>query len=130
VFKKQEIHFPRLTYPTRWIETGEDKVEEYIIPEDEKSRVLDELYPFEPVPELTEMMFDLHEEKLFQVRDYLVLRGQDMDLLVSPYFLNSGGTVIDWMPQDFKPGKTVARKIRGESISMLTMPAGPQPTCH
>jgi hypothetical protein len=130
MFKKKRTMPPRLTYPTRTIGAGTQAVEEYVIPEEDKARVLNDLYPFEPVPELTEMMFDLHEEKLFQVRDYLVLRGQDMDLLVSPYFFNSGGTVIDWMPQDFKPGETLARKIRGESISVLTIPAGPQPTCH
>ncbi len=130
MFKNRRIILPRLSYPTRIIGSGTVAVEEYVIPEEDKARVLDKLYPFEPVPELTETMFDLHEEKLFQVRDYLVLRGQDMDLLVSPYFLNSGGTVIDWMPRDFKPGETLARKIRGESISVLTIPAEPQPTCH
>ena len=121
---------PRLTYPTRWIETGGDRVEEYIIPEDEKGRVLDELYPFEPVPGLGEQMFDLHEEKKFQVREFRVLRGEAMDLLVSPYYFRSGGTVIDWMPASFKPGRTLERKIRGESLSILTVSLGPKEACH
>jgi len=126
VFKK----LPRLIYPTRWRETGGNRIEEYIIPEEEKARVLDELYPFEPVPDLGDSMFDLHEEKEFQVREFRVLRGEAMDLLVSPYYFSSGGTVIDWMPASFKAGGTLERKIRGESLSILTVSLGPKAACH
>jgi hypothetical protein len=105
-------------------------IEEYIIPDGEKARVLDSLYPFDPVPTLTEMMVDLHEEKPFRVGDFRVIRGAAMDMLVSPYFFNSGGTVIDWMPRDFKPGGVLSRRIRGRSTSVLTISLGPRPSCH
>lgn len=130
MFKKREIHLPRLTYPTRWTEMGRDRVEEYVIPDGEKALVLDALYPFEPVPDLDERMFDLHEEREFLVRDYRVVRGEVMDLLVSPYFFNSGGTVIDWMPSSFRVGETLTRRIRGEPVSLMTVSLGPHPTCH
>jgi len=130
VSKKTKTTLPRLPYPTRQVPAGPGMIEEYIIPDGEKARVLDSLYPFEPVPTLTEMIVDLHEEKPFRVGDFRVIRGEAMDMLVSPYFFNSGGTVIDWMPQDFKPGGVLSRPIRGQSSSLLTISLGPRPSCH
>jgi hypothetical protein len=130
VFKRRKITLPRLSYPTRLVPAGAEMIEEYIIPEAEKAQVLDDLYPFDPVPALTEMMYDLHEEKPFQVGDFRVIREAPMDMLVSPYYFNSGGTVIDWMPQDFKPGGVLSRRIRGHSASLLTVSLRPRPSCH
>lgn len=130
MFQKNGSALPRLSFPTRTIGAGTAAIEEYIIPEEHKDRVLEDLYPFEPLPKLTDMMFDLHEEKPFQVREFRVVRGNAMDYLVSPYFYNSGGTVVDWMPPDFKPGETLARRIRGSSASILTVFAGPRETSH
>lgn len=130
MFKKKGQRWPRLSFPTRTVGSGTGEVEEYVIPDEEKGRVLEEMYPFEPVPRLTDTMFDLHEEKPFRVRDFRVIRGEAMDYLVSPYFLNSGGTVVDWMPAEFKPGQTLARRIRGSEASVLTVSHGPQQTSH
>ena len=130
MFKRHREILPRLTYPTHPVPAGAEMIEEYIIPEEEKARVLDGLYPFDPVPALTEMMYDLHEEKPFRVGDFRVLRGAAMDMLVSPFYFNSGGTVIDWMPPDFKPGGVLSRRIRGQSASLLTCSLGPRPSCH
>ena len=126
MFKKRKKPDPRLSYPTRLVPAGTEMIEEYIIPDGEKAQVLDSLYPFDPVPSLTEIMYDLHEEKPFRVGDFRVIREAAMDMLVSPYFFNSGGTVIDWMPQDFKPGGMLARRIRGRSASLLTCSLGPR----
>jgi hypothetical protein len=130
MFKKERPALPRLSYPTRTVGARTAAVDEYVIPDQEKGRVLDDMYPFEPVPKLTDMMFDLHEEKPFQVKDYRVIRGKSMDYLVSPYFFISGGTVMDWMPPDFEPGGTLSRRIRGSSASVLTVSRGPRATCH
>jgi hypothetical protein len=130
VFKKIKTTLPRLSYPTRQVPAGTEMIEEYIIPEGEKVHVLEQLYPFDPVPELTEMMYDLHEEKQFRVGDFRVIRGAAMDMLMSPYYFNSGGTVIDWMPPDFKPGGILSRRIRGQSASLLTCSLGPRSSCH
>lgn|GEM_PF-882978 len=130
MFKRYRGILPRLTYPTRQISAGAEMIEEYIVPEEEKAQVLDGLYPFDPIPALTEMMYDLHEGKPFRVGDFRVIRGAAMDMLVSPYFFNSGGTVIDWMPPEFKPGGTFSRQIRGQSASLLTCSLGPRPGCH
>ena len=88
----------RLPYPTYKIKTRGGKVEEYIIPNDKKEEVLKQLYPFIPVPSLDDELYDIHENKAFFVKDYRVIREGNANLLVSPYFLNSGGTVIDWFP--------------------------------
>jgi hypothetical protein len=130
MFKKRKKPDPRLSYPTRPVRAGAETIEEYVIPEEEKIQVFDNLYPFDPVPALNEMMYDLHEERQFRVGDFRVIRGETMDMLVSPYYFNSGGTVIDWMPPDFKPGGTLSRRIRGQSTSVLTCSLGPRPSCH
>ena len=75
--------------------------EEYVIPMNAKKAVLDLLSPFVEKPELDEELFDLHEEKKFLVADFKVVREHGMNLLVSPYYYSSGGTVIDWVPPDF-----------------------------
>lgn len=73
---------------------------EYIIPDEDKEEVLQELYPFHPCPKLQDIRFDLHEEKYFKVADYKVIREKNRNFLVSPYYANSGGMVIDWMERD------------------------------
>ncbi len=130
MFWKRKPVLPRLPFPTRSIGLGNTSVAEYIIPDEEKAKVLDGMYPFEPVPDLDRTMFDLHEEKLFKVRDFRVLRGRAMDFLVSPFFFTSGGTVMDWMPPDFKPGEQLSRRIRGSEASIVTVSFGPRETCH
>ena len=90
----------KLPFPTRPLEVGDDVVEEYIIPDDKKQQVLEELYLFDPVPSLGEERFDLHEGKTFIVRDFRVTWERGRNWLVSPYYPSSGGTVIDWLPAD------------------------------
>ncbi len=89
MFKKRKKPDPRLSFPTRHVPAGTEMIEEYIIPDEEKVQVLDKLYPFDPVPALTEMMYDLHEEKQFRVGDFRVIRGAAMDML-ELYFLTAG----------------------------------------
>jgi len=109
-----------LPFPTRKIPAAGGSVDVYEIPEREKAAVLEAFYPFEPVPKLTDMMFDVHEEKTFRVSDFLMVREGGKNLLASPYYPISGGTVIDWMPADTKPGDYLQRKIRGREESILT----------
>jgi len=111
---------PKLPYPTRRVPAAWGSVEVYEIPEQEKAAVLESLYPFDPVPKLKETMLDIHEEKTFRVLEFLVVRDCGMNMLVSPYYPISGGSVIDWMPADTKPGDCLQRKIRGGDESILT----------
>jgi hypothetical protein len=75
-------------------------VEEFIIPDEDREIVLEQLYPFVPVPKLTDEMYDLHANKTFIVKDFRVTWEHGMNYLVSPYYPESGGTVIDWVDQD------------------------------
>ena len=90
----------KLPFPTKPLRIGDDIVEEYIIPDDKKQEVLELLYFFENAPSLDEEMYDLHEGKTFIVRDFRVTWENGQNWLVSPYYPNSGGTVIDWVPPD------------------------------
>lgn len=35
-----------------------------------------------------------------KVRDFLVVREDESNFTVSPYYLHSGGTILDWIPLD------------------------------
>jgi hypothetical protein len=91
----------KLPFPTRSLEVQGGTVEEYIIPEEMKAEVLEQLYIFEPIPDLEDKRFDLHEGKNFRVGDFRVTWENGQNFLVSPYYPSSGGSVIDWMPVDF-----------------------------
>ena len=76
-------------------------VEEFIIPDEDKELVLEQLYPFSPIPKLTDVLYDLHADKAFVVKDFRVTWEHGMNYLVSPYYAESGGTVIDWVDEDW-----------------------------
>ena len=92
---------PKLDYPSREaVKDGGKTIEVYNIPEEDREAVLQELYLFEPCPRLDDTLFDLHEGRAFRVRDFLVVREDDSNFAVSPYYLHSGGTILDWIPLD------------------------------
>ena len=90
----------RLPYPTRpmYFPDG-TSVEEFVIPDEDKEIVLKQLYPFFPVPKLTDELEDLHVNKKFIVKDFRVTWEHNMNYLVSPYYPEGGGTVIDWIDE-------------------------------
>ena len=91
----------KLPFPTRPLRVQNGVVEEYIIPDDKKQEVLEQLCIFSPVPSLDDELYDLHEGKTFVVRDFRVTWENGHNWLVSPYYPSSGGTVIDWVPPEF-----------------------------
>ncbi|TKJ40372.1 hypothetical protein CEE37_08575 [candidate division LCP-89 bacterium B3_LCP] len=92
---------PRLPYPTKNVPFHGEDIEEYIIPENDKEEVLAQMYIFEPIPSLDEERLDIHSGKKFTIRDFLVTRERGRNWLVSPYYYEAGGTVIDWLPVEF-----------------------------
>ena len=76
-------------------------VEEFIIPDEDRELVLQQIYPFSPIPKLTDVMYDIHAEKTFVVKDFRVTWEHGMNYLVSPYYPESGGTVIDWWDESW-----------------------------
>ena len=95
------LPYPRVKHHTRWRSCPLS--EEYLIPPEDKPQLLEQLYPFVGVPSLDEKRMDLHENQEFFVRDFKVVRESGMNMLVSPYYYRSGGSVIDWMPVDLPP---------------------------
>jgi hypothetical protein len=49
---------------------------------------------------MDEERVDLHSGKKFKIREFHVTREGGMNCLVSPYYEDGGGTVIDWFPPD------------------------------
>jgi hypothetical protein len=98
--KPMDFYEPELPFPTRTAQTEVGPVEVYQIPDGQKEAVLKKLYPFNPVPSLEAVMEDIHAEKTFRVRDFMVAREGGMNVLASPFYIESGGTVIDWVPVD------------------------------
>jgi|ERR671922_1575984 hypothetical protein len=95
----------KLPYQTRplFFPNG-TSVEEFIIPDEDRELVLEQLYPFSPIPKLTDVLYDLHADKTFVVKDFRVTWEHGMNYLVSPYYPESGGTVIDWVDEDWASG--------------------------
>jgi len=91
---------PRLPFPTKPLIINGTEVEEYIIPDKKKAEVLQALYIFRPIPSLDEERFDLHSGKRFRIREFRVTREGGHNFLVSPYYEEGGGTVIDWVPPE------------------------------
>ena len=75
-------------------------VDVYDIPDSKKAELLEELYPFAPSPSMDDTLFDLHEGRSFKVSDFMVVREDNSNFAVSPYYLHSGGTILDWIPMD------------------------------
>jgi hypothetical protein len=44
-------------------------------------------------------MYDIHADKYFVVREFRVTWEHGMNWLVSPYYPECGGTVIDWVEE-------------------------------
>jgi hypothetical protein len=90
----------RLPFPTKPLVINGRTLEEYIIPKEKKESVLKALYPFFPIPSMDEVRLDLHSGKKFKIRDFRVTREGSMNCLVSRYYEEGGGTVIDWVSPD------------------------------
>jgi len=91
----------RLPFPLRTVQTKLGPIDVYEIPNNQKAAILKKLYPFRPLPRLEDVMQDIHAEKIFKVKDFMVTREGRMNVLASPYYLEHGGTVIDWIPVDW-----------------------------
>ncbi|MBQ9367277.1 MAG: hypothetical protein IJT83_05805, partial [Victivallales bacterium] len=78
--------------------------ESYQIPMKDKANILKEYYPFTPVPKMDDELLDIHENKTFIVREFLIIRENGRNYLVSPYYPKSYGTVLDWVSTDSSMG--------------------------
>lgn len=91
-------HLDELPYPLQRLDLGDVVVEEYVIPDEARELLLSQLYFFTPVPKLWQWKRDLHTDRVFQVKEYRVLRHSGRNWLFGPFVEDHGGTVIDWIP--------------------------------
>ena len=78
----------------------------YDIPEEDKAKVFEELWPFAPCPALDDLRFDLHEQKVFKFREAQVIRHNGRNLVVSPFYSRSGGMAVDFLPPECADGES------------------------
>ncbi len=65
---------------------------------EDKSRYLNENYPFQNVPGLSEKRRCIHCDEIINVRDYKVYRDKrGNEFIVCPNSLECDGSVIDWI---------------------------------
>lgn len=77
---------PELPYPLKEVKCADGTVQRiYQIPDEDKAKVLADLYPMADAPSIDDTLYDLHERKEFKVRDFLVIRWCEGNLLASPY---------------------------------------------
>lgn len=76
---------------------GED-TQVYDIPKDKREEVFESLYFFQNRPNMEDTIYDIHEQKFFTASEYRVIRERGRNILVSPYYASTGGTIIDWIP--------------------------------
>lgn len=68
----------------------------------DKQAYLDENYPFEGVPKLTEQLQCLHCDNVFTVGDYKVIKDDTgFEFICCPHAPDCNGTVIDWFEVGF-----------------------------
>lgn len=67
----------------------------YEIPECDKEEVLKKCWPFVPVPEPCKEYMDIHVSKRCRFRECNVIRYNNRNIIVSPFYLEAGGTVVD-----------------------------------
>lgn len=83
----------KLKYPLKPTEDGNDQ--EYVIPAKDLEKTLKLVCPFDMnfSPE-TEFM-DIHESKLVKAKDLRIILCHGVNMIVSPYYDHSGGTLVD-----------------------------------
>ncbi|HNY62667.1 MAG TPA: hypothetical protein PLH70_00915 [Bacteroidales bacterium] len=66
----------------------------------DKQKYLEENYPFEGIPKLTDQLECIHCGSIFTVGDYKVYRRNEggMEFICCPNAPECNGTVIDWIP--------------------------------
>jgi len=106
------LHYPLKLLPMR---TGRPALE-YQIPPEDKQEVFALVYPFTDLPSLDEERLDIHADKKFTIRDFKVIRENNRNMLVSPYYAMHGGTVLDWI----KCGEQMSVQVfRNETTEMV-----------
>ena len=103
----------KLDYPLKPLKMAYGKPEQvYEIPEEDKEKVLNDLWPFSDRPAMDETLYDIHEDALFVFKDAQVIRCRGRNMIVSPYFKKTGGMLVDFVRQEQKDERFHASEVR------------------
>ena len=84
-----------------WCERNGVSVYKMVIPLEEKQGVIDRLSPFVPGKVVFDMQYrDLHTGKTFMGNETVVVYEGEDYWVVTPFYIEGGGTLIDMMPVD------------------------------
>ena len=96
-----------LPYPMKPLQVGEDVCMVYEIPQENMQEVLNKVHPHQGRKNAEDLMFDIFNGKTFRWKEAMVLWHKNTNLLVSPYFVESGTCFYDikkWHPGIEKNG--------------------------
>lgn len=88
-------HTP-LPYPVKPLQVGEDTCMVYEIPETDMPKILNKVNPRNEHRKAEDLMFDELKGECFKWKQAVVLWYRNTNLLVSPFFVESGANV-DWI---------------------------------
>ena len=87
---------PVLPYPLTRVCLPNGTMEDmYNIPEDKVAEVVRSLWPFAPAPAVDKEFVDIHCDKQVKVSELKVIRHNNRNIVVSKYYQEAGGTVMD-----------------------------------
>lgn len=84
----------------------------YEIPDEDKEKVLNDLWPFSDRPAMDETLYDIHEDALFVFKDAQVIRCRGRNMIVSPYFQKTGSMLVEFVRQEQKDERFHASEVR------------------
>ena len=95
---------PELPFPMKPLQVGDDTCLVYEgIPEEKKQWILDHAAALSTRRiRVDDWIFDEYQGSRFQGRDCLILRYQNTNIIVSPFFVESGVSFMDFLP--WRPG--------------------------
>lgn len=90
---------PSLDYPcvVRQFKNRKYRFLQYVIPDEEKADVIRKLWMFDGAERLDmdATYLDIHCNKTFKLRDAIITREDDCNFIMSPYYAEAGGTLLD-----------------------------------
>lgn len=106
-----------LPYPKRPLKTIYGDTYEYVIPPEDKAKVLRELYPFGNLPSMRAILKDIHSGLEFETSQYKVIEQNGYVMPVSPFFAEDGASVVDWELQPLKNETFFESKVNDPELA-------------
>ena len=88
----------KLPFPTHTVENDVFADEEvYDIPANRIEEALKKSWIFTDIPSINDERLDIHEDSVFKLKDIQIIRYNNRNIICSPYYFKSGGTILDFI---------------------------------